>query len=135
MAEFILKDLVDKAGLADEIYIESAATSMEEYGNDMYYLAKQKLTEEGIPFSRRSARQITKKDYDKFDFIIGTEERNIDNILRILGEDNESKVSRLLDFTETPKDIADPWFTGNFDVTYCDVVEGCQGFLRFLEEN
>lgn len=130
MAEFIFKDMVRKQGLEDEIYVESAATSMEEYGNDMYYLAKEKLMQEGIPFSKRASRQITKQDYEKFDYIIGMEDRNIRNILRIVGEDSENKVSKLLDFTDNPRDIADPWYTGNFNITYLQIVEGCKGLLE-----
>lgn len=134
MAEFIMKDLVNKEGLEDEIYIESAATSMEEYGNDMYYLAKEKLMQEGIPFSKRASRQITRQDYENFDYIIGMEERNIRNILRIVGEDSENKISKLLDFTDNPRDIADPWYTGNFNITYLQIVEGCKSLLEEIKE-
>lgn len=134
MAEFIMKDLVNKEGIEDEIYIESAATSMEEYGNDMYYLAKEKLMQEGIPFSKRASRQITRHDYEEFDYIIAMEERNIRNILRIVGEDSENKISKLLDFTDNPRDIADPWYTGNFNITYLQIVEGCKRLLEEIKE-
>lgn len=134
MAEFIMKDLVNKEGIEDEIYIESAATSMEEYGNDMYYLAKEKLMQEGIPFSKRASRQITRHDYEEFDYIIAMEERNIRNILRIVGEDSENKISKLLDFTDNPRDIADPWYTGNFNITYLQIVEGCKSLLEKIRE-
>ena len=135
MAEFIFKDMVKKEELEDKIYIESAATSMEEYGNDMYYLAKEKLLQEGIPFSKRSSRPITKQDYQKFNYIIGMEERNIRSILRIVGEDTDNKISRLLDFTDNPRDIADPWYTGNFNITYLQIVEGCRALLEYIKIN
>ena len=133
MAEFIFKDMVKKEGLEDKIYIESAATGIEAVGNDMYYLAKEKLLQEEIPFSKRAARQITKQDYDKFDYIIGMEDRNIKNILRIIGNDKDNKVSRLLDFSNNPRDIADPWYTGNFNITYLQIVEGCQALLEHIK--
>ena len=135
MAEFIFKDMVKKEELEDKIYIESAATSMEEYGNNMYYLAKEKLLQEGIPFSKRSSRPITKQDYQKFNYIIGMEERNIRSILRIVGEDTDNKISRLLDFTDNPRDIADPWYTGNFNITYLQIVEGCKALLEYIKIN
>ena len=134
MAEFILKDMIKQEGLEDEIYVESAATSMEEYGNDMYYLAKEKLLQEGIPFSKRASRQITKQDYENFNYIIGMEERNIRNIYRIIGDDNDNKISRLLDFTDNPRDIADPWYTGNFNITYLQIVEGCKSLLEYIKK-
>lgn len=133
MAEFIFKDMIRKEGLEDKIYVESAATSMEEYGNDMYYLAKEKLLQEGIPFSKRASRQITKQDYENFNYIIGMEERNIRNIYRIIGDDNDNKISRLLDFTDNPRDIADPWYTGNFNITYLQIVEGCRALLEYIK--
>ena len=135
MAEFIFKDMVQKEELEDKIYIESAATSMEEYGNDMYYLAKEKLLQEGIPFSKRSSSPITKQDYQKFNYIIGMEERNIRSILRIVGEDTDNKISRLLDFTDNPRDIADPWYTGNFNITYLQIAEGCKALLEYIKIN
>ena len=133
MAEFIFKDMVKKEGLEHKIYIESAATGAEAVGNDMYYLAKEKLLQEEIPFSKRAARQITKQDYEKFDYIIGMEDRNIKNIIRIVGEDKDNKISRLLDFTKNPRDIADPWYTGNFNITYLQIVEGCQALLEHIK--
>lgn len=133
MAEFIMKDMIAKQGLEGEIYVESAATSIEEYGNDMYYLAKEKLLQEGIPFSKRASRQIAKADYDKFDYIVGMEDRNIRNIIRIVGNDTESKVCKLLDFTDNPRDIADPWYSGNFNITYLQIVEGCRELLKYIK--
>ena len=133
MAEFIFKDMVKKEGLEHKIYIESAATGAEAVGNDMYYLAKEKLLQEEIPFSKRAARQITKQDYEEFDYIIGMEDRNIRNILRIIGNDKDNKVSRLLDFSNNPRDIADPWYTGRFNTTYLQIVEGCKALLEYIK--
>lgn len=130
MAEFVLKDLVRKKGLENEFYIESSATSYEEVGNDVHYGTVKKLNLLGIPVEHRSARRITKEDYFKFDYIIGMEERNIQNIIRIVGEDKDGKISRLLDFSKNPRDISDPYYTGNFDKTYEDILEGCEAFLE-----
>ena len=134
MAEFIMKDMVDREGLSGEIYVESAATSREEIGNDMYPPARRKLTQEGIPFSRRGARQIMSSDYEKFDYIILMEEYNINNALRILREDPEGKLKLLMEFAGKSLDIADPWYTGNFDRTYDDLVEGCTALLSFIKQ-
>lgn len=130
MAEFVLKDLVKKRGLENKFYIESSATSFEEVGNDVHYGTVKKLTSVGILVEHRSARRITKDDYMKFDYIIGMEERNIQNILRIVGDDKYHKISKLLDFSENPRDISDPYYTGNFDKTYDDILEGCTAFLE-----
>ena len=128
-----MKDMVAREGLSSEIYVESAATSREEIGNDMYPPAKRKLTAEGIPFERRGARQITLSDYDEFDYIILMEEYNISNALRIFREDPKGKLKLLLEFAGKRRDIADPWYTGNFDRTYDDLVEGCQALLSFIK--
>lgn len=133
MAEFVFKDMVQKAGVAHEFYIESAATSNEEAGNRMHYGTVSKLREKNIPFGDKRSRQITREDYAKFDYILGMEASNIKNILRIVGEDYENKVCRLLDYSETPRDIADPWYTGNFDVTYADITEGSRAFLEYIK--
>ena len=130
MGEFILKDMVQKRGIAHKFYIESAATSTEELGNPVYPPAKRKLKENGIDSSGKTARQITKADYKKFDYIFCADSYNIKNSLRIFGGDPENKVCRLLDITDRPRDIADPWYTGNFDVTWDDIVEGCEAFLK-----
>lgn len=132
MAEFVFKDIVKKEGLEDEFFIDSAATSSEEVGNGIHYGTVQKLRSEGIPFTDHRARKLTPEDYEKFDYIIGMEEANIRNILRIIENDSEQKVYRLLDFTERPRDIADPWYTGNFDKTYNDVLEGCNALLKTI---
>lgn len=129
MAEFVMKDIVKKRGLEDKFYIESAATSAYEIGNDMYPPAKAKLREEGVAFSRRGARQISYADYDEFDYLIGMDENNRRDIKRAMKGDPEGKVSLLLDFTEHPAPISDPWYTGDFETTYQEVVRGINAFL------
>ena len=137
MAEFIMKDMLIKRGISDKFYIASAATSTEEIwngvGNPVYPPAKKELAKHGISCEGKRAVQITRSDYGKYDYILGMEERNIRNILRIVGRDPEHKVKLLLDYSDVPRDIADPWYTGNFESTYRDVVEGCEGFLKYLE--
>ena len=135
MCEFILKDMIAKEGLSDRIYVESAATSREEIGNDMYPPARRKLTQEGVPFERRHARQITPSDYDSFDYIILMEQYNIRNALRIFRDDPDNKLHLLLEYAGSDRDIADPWYTGNFDRTYDDLVEGCTALLAHIKEN
>ena len=130
MAEFVLKDMVKKRGLEDDFFIASAATSTEEIGNPVHHGTKARLAREGISVAGKTAVQVKHSDYDKYDYIIGMEERNITNMHRIFGGDPQKKISRLLDFTDDPRDIADPWYTGNFDATYNDVVEGCEAFLQ-----
>lgn len=132
MAEFVMKDLVKKQGFMDQFIIASAATSTEEIGNGVHYGTRNKLAQLGISTAGKTAVRLTKADYAKYDFIIGMEKRNIDNIKRIIGQDIEHKVHRLLDFTDSARDIADPWYTGDFDKTYEDVYEGCQGMLQHL---
>ncbi len=132
MAEFILKDMVAKKGLGDMFHIESAGTSNEEEGNDIYYLAKEKLIEKNINFTKRHARKIKEDDFLKFDFIIGMEESNIRGIKRVLG-DKDSKIYKLLDFTKDSKDIDDPWYTGRFEEVYNQIKVGCEGFLNSVK--
>lgn len=134
MAEFVLKDMVEKRHMDHKFHIESAATSREEIGNDVHYGTKRKLTEVGIPFNKRKARQVTVADYDNYDYLLLMDANNRRNILRIIKEDPEHKIYGLLDFSDRPRDIADPWYTGNFDVTYDDIVEGCEAFLEHLKE-
>lgn len=130
MAEYVMKDLVRKSGYEDDFYIASAATSTEEIGNHIHHGTRNKLREVGIPTDNRVAVQMIRADYSKYDYIIGMDEWNRKNILRILGGDQEGKVSLLLDFTSHPHPIADPWYTGNFDETYEDVKEGCEALLH-----
>ncbi len=130
MAEFVLKHLVLSAHKADQYYIESAATSQEELGSDVHRGTKNILTTMKIPFEKRRARQLTKADYDKFDYLICMDSRNITNALRIIGDDPQKKLCKLLDFTEQKGDIADPWYTGDFELTYKEVLLGCEEFLK-----
>ena len=132
MAEFVLKDMVQKMNMEKEFYIASAATSTEEIGNDIHYGTRRKLKEMGIPFSPRAAVQIKASDYDKYDYIIGMDSANIYNIRRIMGNDPEKKIYRLLEFVGINRDITDPWYTGNFDETYEDVVLGCRSLLDMI---
>lgn len=134
MAEFILKNIVNKLGLSKEFIIKSAATSYEEIGNDIYYGAKDKLLEKRIPFTKRKAIRLTPDDYKEYDYIIGMEESNIRNIKKIVGNDIDNKICKLLDYSDNTRDIADPWYTGNFEVTYNDIVEGCNAFIKYLKE-
>lgn len=134
MSEYVMKYLIDQAGLASEFYIDSAATSREEIGNGVHHGTRQKLKEVGIPCGNHRARQMMRRDYEEFDYIIGMDAWNIRNIMRIIGSDPEKKVSMLLDYTDRPgTEIADPWYTGNFDATYDDVLEGCTGLLEHLK--
>lgn len=132
MVEFVFKDMVAKAGLGDSFYIESAATSREEIGNDTHYGTKRKLDEVGIPYTKRKARQVTKQDYIDFDYLIIMDQENRRGLNRIINGDPEGKVFKLLDFAGLDRDIADPWYTGNFDDTYDDVVLGCEALLQKL---
>ena len=132
MAEYVFKDMVQKYGIEDEFYIDSAATSVEEIGNPVHYGTRNKLQKMNIRCGNHVARRITKQDYRKFDYIIAMEERNIVNIKRIVGEDKENKIYKLLDFSNNPRDIEDPWYTENFDKTYDDIVEGLEGFIKYL---
>ena len=128
-----MKDLVKKAGREKEFLIESAATSTEEIGNPVHRGTKQKLAQFNISVSGKVARQMTKKDYEEFDYIIAMDSYNTRNIARIV-EDKDGKVSKLLNFAGERGDIADPWYTGNFDETYEDVLRGCKGLLKYLDK-
>lgn len=134
MAEFVMKDTVEKAGMADSVMIASAATSTEEIGNPVHRGTRQKLAQFGISVAGKTAVQMKKSDYDKYDYLIGMDDWNIRNILRIAGGDPEGKVHKLLEYAGRAGDIADPWYTGNFDETYDDVKAGCEGLLRILTE-
>jgi len=134
MAEYVMQDMVKKSGLAPYFYIESAATSTEEIGNNVHPGTRQKLKEKKIPCPARAARQLTAEDYDRFDYIIGMDRNNVRDILRIVRRDPERKVMRLLDLADHPRDIADPWYTGNFDATFDDVKFGCEELLMHIVE-
>lgn len=132
MAEFIMKKLVADAGLSHQYEIASAATSIEEIGNAVYPPAQRKLAEHGISCKGKTARQITQSDYAYYDLIIAMDSRNIRNLNRMLHNDPEGKVHLLLDYTDTPGDVADPWYTGNFDATWSDCLKGCTSLLHSL---
>lgn len=132
MAEFITKDLVKKAGLEQSIQIESAATSTEEIGNPVYPLARRKLSEHGIDCSGKKARQLLNSDYEKYDLLIGMDHANLRSMYQICGGDFSDKMHLLMDFTNRPGDVAAPWYTGNFEATWQDVKDGCQGLLHYL---
>ena len=135
MAEFILKDMVAKRKISHNFHIESSATSREEIGNDIHYGTKNKLKKVGVPFTPRKATQITKSDYDKYDFILCMDNNNIRNLSRIIPNDKDNKIKLLLDFSDNPRNIADPWYTGNFEDTYNDIIEGCEALLNYIEKN
>ena len=132
MAEFAMKDLVRREGIAAAFEIASAATSTEELGNPVYPPARRKLAEQGISCAGKTARQIEKADYDRYDYIIGMDHSNLRNMQRAFGGDPAGKLSLLLDYTSRPGQVADPWYTGNFDATWQDVSEGCRGLLDKL---
>ena len=133
MAEYVMQHMVEERHLAHKYHIESAATSREEIGNDVHYGTKRKLREVGIACPRRAARQVTKADYDQYDYLIVMDQMNIRNLIRIIGSDPEHKVYKLLEFAGSSRDIADPWYTGNFDETYSDVVEGVTALINKIE--
>ena len=132
MAEFVMKDLAKKAGLASQFHIESVATSREEIGNPVYPPARRKLAEHGISCDGHAARQLTNQDYDKYDLLIGMDGANLRNMHRICGGDPDGKLRLLMDYTDRPGDVADPWYTGDFEATWQDVLAGCQGLLHEL---
>lgn len=132
MAQFVMQDMVNNLNIADKFIIDSMATSTEEIGNGPHYGTVNKMREVGIAVLPHRATQLKKSDYANWDYIIGMDKWNIKNINRITGEDKDNKVSMLLDYTDNPRDIADPWYTGNFDKTYDDIVEGLDAFLDFV---
>ena len=137
MAEFIFKDMLKKEGIESEFYVASSATSTEEIwggiGNPVYPPAKAELKKHGILCDGKRAVQLKKSDYDKYDMFIAMDSNNIRNIGRIFGSDPDSKVHKMMDFTDRKGDVADPWYTGNFDITYSDICDGCVGLLGFLK--
>ena len=133
MAESVMTYMAARRGLSDHFHIASAATSREEIGNPPHHGTVRKLREVGIPVVPHRAVQMTKRDYETYDYLIGMDDWNIRNMQRITGGDPEHKIYKLLEFADTTRDIADPWYTGNFDVTYEDIVEGCEALLDRLE--
>ena len=130
MAEFVMKDLVEKAGRSHDFYIESAAVSAEELGNPVYPPARRELAAHGISCEGKTARQMTRLDYDRFDLLICMDSSNLRRMERICGGDAQRKMTRLLDHTAHPGDVADPWYTGDFSVTWRDVINGCTALLE-----
>ena len=135
MAEFVFRDMVERSGLGDKFHIESAATSNEEVGNPVHRGTVAKLKQHKISCAGKTARQMEKSDYYKFDMIIGMDTNNVRNIMRIVGKDPKHKVFRFLDLAEKPRDIADPWYTGIFDVTNNDINEGCEELIMKIVED
>jgi protein-tyrosine phosphatase len=132
MAEFVFRHMVNERYLSDKFYIASSATSREEIGNSVHHGTKRKLQEVGISCEGKTAVQLTKKDYEMYDYIVCMENYNIKNVLRIVGDGKGRNIHRLLDFSSYPRDIADPWYTGNFDETYNDIMEGCTALLDYI---
>ena len=130
MAEFVMKEMVKNSGLQERIYIESAATSTEELGNPVYPPARKIMAQHGIDCKNKTARQITRADYDNFDYIVAMDEYNIRNMRRFFGNDPENKVSLLLSWANENREVADPWYTGDFEATWCDVNLGCKALLE-----
>ena len=131
MAEFVMKKFVSEAGMEEKFEIASAATSTEEIGNPVYPPARRKLAEHGIDCSGKTARQVTRKDYEKYDLLIVMDHNNLRNLQRMLGQDKENKIHLLMDYTDRPGEVADPWYTGDFEQTWMDVTEGCRGLLGY----
>ena len=133
MCQSMFQDMVNKRGLSDRFYIDSAATSTEEIGNGPHYGTVNKLREVGIPLVPHRARQMTRADYQDFDYLIGMDSYNIRNMTRIAGGDPDGKIYQMLSFAGSSRSIADPWYTGNFDETYADLCEGLDAFMKYLE--
>lgn len=132
MAEFVLKDIVKKTGVEQDFFIESRATSTEEIGNPVHRGTTRKLAQFGISTAGKTAIQLCRSDYEKYDYLICMDSANVRNTMRIIGSDPKEKVSKLLSFADEGGDIADPWYTGNFDETYDDVLRGCEGLMKKL---
>ena len=135
MAEMVFKYIVQKNELEDKFYIDSAATCRETTGYEIYYETQNILNKYNIPYTNHKARQLKKEDYDNFDYIIGMDEMNLKNIKRIVGQDTENKIYKLLDFTESTREIDDPYYTRDFEKTYEEVTEGCEALLKRIINN
>ncbi|MBP6491482.1 MAG: low molecular weight phosphotyrosine protein phosphatase [Clostridia bacterium] len=133
MAEFIMKDMVTKAGVSEQFEISSVATSTEEIGNPVYPPVRRQLNEHGIDCSGKRARQLTNADYNRHDLLIGMDQANLRNMHRICDGDNGEKMHLLMEYTNRPGDVADPWYTSDFDATWRDVEEGCRGMFDCLQ--
>ena len=134
MAEYVFKKMVDEEGLSTSFEIASKAVSREEIGNDIYPPAKKILDKYNVPYDRHYASQITIEDYEYYDYFIGMDTTNINMMVRMFDGDKEHKVYRLMDFTDNKKDIKDPWYTGDFETTYQDIIDGCKGLLEYINE-
>ncbi len=132
MAEFVMKKLVKDKGLSSEFLIESSATSTEEIGNDIHPGTRRTLDKYSVPYTRREAVQLTRADYEKYDLFVGMDSANVRNMHRIFGSDPENKIKKLLEYTGTSRDVADPWYTGDFSATWNDVTAGCEALLNTL---
>ena len=135
MAEFIMNNLVHEAGLDGQIIAKSAATSREEIGSDIHHGTRQMLRQHNIPFRPRQARQVTITDYYHYDYLIVMDENNLRNLRRIIPDDAASKIHKLLSFTDSNRAIADPWYTGDFDTTFREIMKGCKALLQFIINN
>ena len=133
MAEFVFKDIVEKSGIGDKFYVASAATSYEEIGNPVHYGTAKILDGLGISYSKKRAIHLEKSDYEKYDYLVCMDSANVRNTLRIVGDDSEKKIYKLLEFADSYEDVADPWYTGEFNKTYEDVLTGCKGLLSYIE--
>ena len=134
MAEFVFKDMVEKLGRSDDFLVVSSATSYEEIGNPIHYGTAKILDGLGISYKGKRAVHLEKSDYGKYDYLICMDRANVRNTLRIVGNDPENKIYKLLEFADSDADVADPWYTGDFDITYRDVVAGCEGFLKYIDK-
>ena len=133
-AQSVFTYYIEEAGLSDLFQVDSAATSREEIGNPPHYGTVRKLAEKGIPLVPHRARQMTRKDYLEFDYLIGMDSANIRNMERIAGGDPQSKIYKMLEFAGSSRDVADPWYTGDFEATYRDVTAGCEGLLKEIRK-
>ncbi len=132
MAEFVMKDLVRRAGLENKIFVASAACRRDEIGSDTYLGTREKLDEMGVPYQKRRAVQITRDDYESYDYIVAMDMENMRDLDRLSGGDPQKKLHRLMEFSGEDRDVADPWYTGDFDTTYMDVLKGCKALLKSL---
>ena len=132
MAEFVMKDLVRRAGLENKIFVASAACRRDEIGSDTYLGTREKLDEMGVPYQKRRAVQITRDDYESYDYIVAMDMENMRDLDRLSGGDPQKKIRRLMEFAGESRDVADPWYTGDFDTTYMDVLKGCKALLNSL---
>lgn len=135
MAEFVFKNIVEKERISDKFYVASAATSYEEIGNPVHHGTAKILDGLGISYSGKRAVHLEKSDYTKYDYLVCMDSANVRNTLRIVGDDVEKKIHKLLKFVDSDEDVADPWYTGDFERTYKDVLAGCKGLLEYIEKD